>query len=65
MSEERRDIPCFRCREPGAEDAQHEIITAVLAIMEAKRRGEPLPPRPDVDGVLPVNCCRRKPRLVE
>jgi hypothetical protein len=55
------DLPCCQCDHPDAWKARMEIV----AILRAIRRGEPLPPPPDIEGDLPVNCCQRKPRLVE
>jgi hypothetical protein len=60
MMDDPFDLPCCKCDEPGAEDARYEIVMILRAI----RRGEPLPPPPDIEGDLPVNCCKRKPRLV-
>lgn len=53
-------LPCFKCDEPAAEEVRADIIRILRAI----RYGQPLPPVPDIEGDLPVNCCRRKPRLV-
>jgi hypothetical protein len=58
------DLPCCKCDHPDAADARFEIIRALKAI----KRGGPLPSPFDIEGdelPLPLNCCRRKPRLVE
>src|SRR5262249_37244075 len=47
-------LECFECSNPEAPKARKEIV----AIIRAIRHGEPLP-----QGDLPMNCCRRQPRI--
>jgi hypothetical protein len=54
------DIPCFECDHPDARKAIREITSIIVAI----NHGWPIPPQPDIEGILPANCCKRKPRLV-
>jgi hypothetical protein len=47
---------CFQCDHPGAPKARKELVEIIRAI----RHREPLPQPPDLEGDLPVNCCRRQ-----
>ena len=53
-------LRCFRCDHPNAKKARREITSILVAI----NHGWPIPPQPDIEGLLPANCCKRKPRLV-
>src|SRR5262245_26497368 len=48
-------LACFQCDHPDAPKARKEIV----AIIRATRHREPLPRPSDIEGDLPVNCCRR------